>query len=159
MAKEELGTFKYLSPEEVDNIIRGKMSRYNEKGVRHRNLGWTEAEKLVRRQVILDYLGQGLSRRRIVEQLADRWGISQDTAYDWVADAYRYLAKDEEEFKAHNRNIMQERLENIMTEALDHNCYKEAVMACAELDKILGLQVDKKEIDVNTIQTKFKFGE
>lgn len=156
---EELGTFKYLTPEEVDVFVRSKVSRHNEKGTHTRNSKWTDGEKLIRRQVILDYLAQGLSRRRIVEQLADRWGIKIDTAYDWVSDAYKYLGEDKEEFKAHNRDIMQERLENIMAEALEAHCYKEAVMAASELDKILGLQVDKKEIDVNTIQTKFKFSD
>jgi hypothetical protein len=32
-------------------------------------------------------------------------------------------------------------------------------MAAAELDKILGLQIDNKKVEITDIRTEFKFGE
>lgn len=152
------GVFKYLDPEQIDAWMKTrKEENYMKKG--HVKRPWGEDELLIRRQVIIDYIGQGLSRRRIIEHLMDRWEITDRTAYNYYTDAIKYLAKDNEKFKEYNRDKMIERLEYILTEAIDRGCYKEAVMAAQELDKILGLQVDNKKIEITDFKTEFKFGE
>lgn len=152
------GVFKYLEPEQIDAWMKTrKEENYMKKG--HVKRPWGEDELLIRRQVIIDYIGQGLSRRRIIEHLMDRWEITDRTAYNYYTDAIKYLAKDNEKFKEYNRDKMTERLEYIMTEAIERGCYKEAVMAAAELDKILGLQQENKKIEITDFKTEFKFGE
>lgn len=152
------GVFKYLDPEQIDAWMKTrKEENYMKKG--HVKRPWQEDELLIRRQVIIDYIGQGLSRRRIIEQLCDRWEITDRTAYNYYTDAIKYLAKDNDKFKEYNRDKMTERLEYIMTEAIERGCYKEAVMAAAELDKILGLQQENKKIEITDFKTEFKFGE
>lgn len=152
------GVFKYLDPEQIDAWMKTrKEENYMKKG--HVKRPWQEDELLIRRQVIIDYIGQGLSRRRIIEHLMDRWEITDRTAYNYYTDAIKYLAKDNEKFKEYNRDKMTERLEYIMTEAIERGCYKEAVMAAAELDKILGLQQENKKIEITDFKTEFKFGE
>lgn len=156
--QEKKGVFKYLTPEEIDKAMIARINDHrNIKG--ERNKEWQEDELMMRRQVIIDYMAQGLSRRRIVEHLCDRWQIALRTADIYYVDAIRFLAKDSEEFVDYNREKMVERLEYIMTEALDTGNYREAVMACAELDKILGLQSETKKVEIKELQTTFKFGE
>lgn len=152
------GVFKYLEPAEIDAWMKARKEEHkNKKG--YVNQPWQEDELLIRRQVIIDYIAQGLSRRRLIEQLCDRWEIGLKTAYTYYNDAIKFLAKDNEKFREYNRDKMQERLEYIMTEAIDRGCYKEAVMAAAELDKILGLQQENKKIEITDFKTEFKFGE
>ena len=152
------GIFKYLEPAEIDAWMKTRKDEHsNKKGFNNRP--WGEDELLIRRQVIIDYIAQGLSRRRLVEQLMDRWEISYRTAYKYYNDAIKFLAKDNEKFVQYNRDKMQERLEYIMTEAIERGCYKEAVMAAQELDKILGLQQENKKIEITDFKTEFKFGE
>ena len=156
--QEKKGIFKYLKPEEIDAAMIARINDHrNVKG--EKNKEWQEDELMMRRQVIIDYMAQGLSRRRIVEHLCDRWGICMRVAYVYYSDAIRLLAKDSEEFMEFNREKMVERLEYIMTEALDTGNYREAVMACQELDKILGLQSETKKLEIKELQTTFKFGE
>lgn len=151
------GVFKYLNPDQIDAWMRTRKEEHNMKG--YCKKPFSEDELLIRRQVIIDYIGQGLSRRRIIEHLMDRWEISERTAYSYYADAIKFLSKGNEKFVEYNRDKMIERLEYILTEAIDNACYKEAVMAAQELDKIMGLQVDNKKIEITDIRTDFKFGE
>ena len=156
--QEKTGIFKYLTPEEIDKAMIARINEHrNIPG--HKNKEWQEDELMMRRQVILDYMGQGLSRRRIVEHLCDRWGINTRTAYVYYTDAIRFLAKDSEKFVEFNRDKMIERLEYICTEAIDTGNYREAVMACAEMNKILGLSQETKKIEIKELQTTFKFSE
>ena len=155
---EKKGIFKYLTPEEIDAAMKTRINEHRDiKGSRNRE--WQEDELMMRRQVILDYMGQGLSRRRIVEHLCDRWGINLRTAYVYYTDAIRFLAKDSEKFVEFNRDKMIERLEYICNEAVDSGNYREAVMACAEMNKILGLAAETKKIEIKELQTTFKFSE
>jgi len=156
--QENKGIFKYLTPEEIDKAMITRINEHrNIKG--QKNKEWQEDELMMRRQVIIDYMSQGLSRRRIVEHLCDRWQINLRTADVYYVDAIRFLAKDSEKFVDFNRDKMVERLEYIMTEAIESGNYREAVMACQELDKILGLQSETKKIEIKELQTTFKFGE
>ena len=156
--QEKTGIFKYLKPDEIDAAMKTRIAEHRDiKG--NKNREWQEDELMMRRQVIIDYIAQGLSRRRIVEHLCDRWEINIRTAYIYYTDAIRFLAKDSEKFVEFNRDKMVERLEYIMTEAIDTGNYREAVMACQELDRILGLASETKKIEIKELQTTFKFSE
>lgn len=152
------GIFRYLTPEECDKMVKAKLEHKPKGGNCKGYVGkpWDESELLARRQVLIDLMASGKSRRKIVEEICDRWGISLRVAYDYYNDAIKYLGKDNEEFVRYNRELMQERLENIMQLAIDGHQYKEAVMAATELDKILGLQ--KSQVEITDVKRVFKFG-
>ena len=146
-------TFKFLRPEEIDNIIKIKIAALNDKS----DNCWKESELMMRNQVIIDLIGQGLSRRRIQEEIMSRWGIVQSTANKYIREAYDVLLKGNEEFLEYNRDKQVERLENIITEAMEAHEYKAAVMATAELNKLLGLTTNQK-ITLENTDRVFKFG-
>lgn len=146
-------TFKFLKPEEIDNIIKIKITALNDNVEKT----WKESELMMRNQVIIDLIGQGLSRRRIQEEIMARWGIAQSTANTYIRMAYDVLLKGNEEFIEYNRDKQVERLENIITEAMEAGEYKAAVMATAELNKLLGLTTNQK-ITLENADRVFKFG-
>lgn len=144
-------TFKFLSPEEIDAAIKEKIRTAGKVNP------WKESELMMRNQVIIDLIGQGLSRRRISEEIMSRWGIAYDTSYKYIKEAYKALMQGNEEFVEFNRDKQVERLENIITEALEAHEYKAAVMATAELNKLLGLTTNQK-ITLENVDRVFKFG-
>ena len=143
-------TFKFLSPEEIDEIIRNRVSVAKKDP-------WTETEIMMRNQVIIDLIAQGLSRRRIQEEIMSRWGVKTTAAKTYIKDAYDTLLRSNEEFLEYNREKQIERLENIITEALEAHEYKAAVMATAELNKLLGLTIQQK-VTLENVDRVFKFG-
>ena len=153
MAKKNIipETFKFLKPEEIDTIIKNRVCIANKCNP------WTEAELMMRNQVIIDLIGQGLSRRRIQEEIMARWGVKVSAANAYIKEAYDVLLKGNEEFIEYNRDKQVERLENIITEAMEHGEYKAAVMATAELNKLLGLTI-KQKVTLENVDRVFKFG-
>lgn len=154
MAKKKVETpdsFKFLEPHEIDAIIKARVS------VAGKCKPWTEPEIMMRNQVIIDLIGQGLSRRRIIEEITSRWGVKESTAQTYIKDAYDTLMKGNEEFLEYNRDKQVERLETIITEALEAHEYKAAVMATAELNKLLGLTTNQK-ITLENTDRVFRFG-
>ena len=153
MAKKNIipDTFKFLKPEEIDAIIKNRVK------IASKAKPWTEPEIMMRNQVIIDLIGQGLSRRRIMEEIMSRWGVKTTTAKTYIKDAYDVLLRGNEEFVEYNRDKQVERLENIITEAMEHGEYKAAVMATAELNKLLGLTTNQK-ITLENTDRVFKFG-
>lgn len=155
MAKKNIvppDSFQFMSPAEIDAIIKLKVS------VAGKCNPWTEAELMMRNQVIIDLIAQGLSRRRIQEEIMSRWGIKTSCAKAYIKEAYDTLMKSNQEFLEFNRDKQVERLENIITEAMEAHEYKAAVMATAELNKLLGLTTNQKITLENTDRT-FKFGD
>lgn len=154
MAKKKVvspDSFKFMEPSEIDAIIKLRVSVANKANP------WTEAELMMRNQVIIDLIGQGLSKRRIQEEIMSRWGISLTSANKYIREAYDVLMRGNEEFIEYNRDKQVERLENIISEAMEHGEYKAAVMATAELNKLLGLTTNQK-ITLENTDRVFKFG-
>lgn len=153
MAKNDItpDSFKYLEPEELDNIIKAKAK------IAGKVHPWTEAELMMRNQVIIDLIGKGLSRRRIQEEIMSRWGVGMTSANLYIKAAYDVLFKGNEEFVQFNRDKQVERLETIITTALNAGEYKAAVMATAELNKLLGLTINQK-VTLENVDRVFKFG-
>lgn len=154
MAKKKVeapDSFKFLEPEEIDKIIREKAK------IAGKCHPWTEPEIMMRNQVIIDLIAQGLSRRRIQEEIMSRWGVKTTAAKVYIKEAYDALFRSNEEVLEYNRDKQIERLENIITEAMEAHEYKAAVMATAELNKLLGLTTNQK-ITLENTDRVFKFG-
>ena len=155
MAKKNIAppeSFQFMEPSEIDAIIKLRVSIANKANP------WTETELMMRNQVIIDLIAQGLSRRRIQEEIMSRWGVKVSTAKAYIKDAYETLMQSNEEYLEYNRDKQVERLENIIAEAMDAHEYKAAVMATAELNKLLGLTTSQKITLENTDRT-FRFGD
>lgn len=148
--------YKMLSPEQIDEFINVRLA-VNREEHRAAQLKWTETEIAYRNSVILDLVGQGLSRRRIIEEICDRWNIAQSTAYRWYDMALDALTADNDEFVSKVRDFQLERLNNIAEHAHVEKDYGTMLKCLDQINKICGLYIDKKEVVVKD-KLKFDFG-
>lgn len=147
-SKKVDGVFAYMTPEEIDEHIKATIE--SAKPGRNPASGWKDADIMIRRQVILEYVAQGLSKTNIMRQICDRWGVKKSCAYKYIIDAMDALVEDNADFIKYNRTKQEERLENIMTMALEDHMYDTFLKASDQLNKIYGLYNEKKEIDLKT---------
>lgn len=151
--------FRFLKPTEADEIIRYRIQQIKNgaaTGMPACKRGWREEELLVRRQIILEYLAQGLGCLRTAQHIADRWEVSIWTAKSYVKEALGYLKENEEDAREYYRDIQVSRLESILENAMAEGQYKEATLATEQLSKLHGLYTEKKDINITT---EFVFGE
>ena len=141
----DLGIFKFVTPEDIDGMIKAHMDRVRET----HQCPWDKDTLLLRNSVILQYIcEQGLSNRRTAEQISARWNISMDAAIDWVKSALETLAAHTTENIEDLRKKHIERLENMMEQALNDGA-KDAALKCSDqIAKTLGLYSERKDINV-----------
>lgn len=159
MAKKiEEQPYKFLKPEEIDNIIISHLNNTPRRGGKSPNVKWSPMELKYRRQVILEYIcEQGLSNRRVKEEIMARWGISLPTADLYVKDAIDSLTPDNEAFIEHARQVQLERLNDMMENFLRDGMI-DAAMKCMEMmNKINGLYETKQKLEVSG-DLHFEFG-
>lgn len=159
--------FKILEPEVIDNIILnrlndiknalGKGESGEKSGTPLSKVKWTEDEIDLRNMVIIDYIRQGLSRKRVVEEICNRWNVATKAGLKFYSEALKYLseinkADDLEDIK--NRQI--ERLEGVVESALDRGNYQDATRALDLVNKLNGLYTEKANITVDG-EIKFEF--
>ena len=150
-----------LTFEQKEGIIMGmieKMRNRTSGGNRNNNKAtWGEEALMLRRQAIMDLMGKGKSRTKIVNELVERWGINQSTAYTYVDDVNKFLSasyKDETEYL---RDIIYHKLESLAEDAIEHNDRKSALRAYEQIAKMGGLFEDKLKVENNTT-IQFDFG-
>lgn len=157
------GVFRFMTPEEIDGRIKAIIRsnhRVKREGARcsNRKSTWTEVDIMIRNQVIFDYVGQGLSRRRILEQLMARWECARTTADRYYVEAMDSLKKDSKEaidtFKAKQLS----RLEDIMSYAFENNDLGSYLKACDQYNKITGIYREDEIASMDTV-IRFKFGD
>lgn len=148
--KKELEKFQFLSPEEIDNRIRQVISNSQT----HQK--WTEVDLMMRNSVIYDLIGQGLSYRRIVEELCARWGVSSTSANTYYVVALKQLRDANELIKDKWADILTERLESVMEKADQAGDRKSYLQATKQLADITGANAPKK-VEITNTELELKF--
>lgn len=148
--KKELEKFQFLSPEEIDNRIKQVISNSQT----HQK--WTEVDLMMRNSVIYDLIGQGLSYRRIVEELCARWGVSTTSANTYYVVALKQLRDANELIKDKWADILTERLESIMEKADQAGDRKSYLQATKQLADITGANAPKK-VEITNTELELKF--
>lgn len=155
------GAFKFMKPEEIDEIMRSIIDDHHTKkgkGSGHQKR-WTEGDIALRDSVIYDLLGQGLSKRRVAEEISSRWGSGYSTSYTYIQDALARLAEKTKPFVQYCKEEMIERLNAVAEDALAHNDRKSALKAYDEINKLNGLYEEKIDASIKgETEIKFKFG-
>lgn len=148
--KKEIEKFQFLSPEEIDN----RMKQVIANSQTHQK--WTEVDLMMRNSVIYDLIGQGLSYRRIVEELCARWGVSSVSATTYYTTALRQLKDANELIKDKWADILTERLESIMEKADQAGDRKSYLQATKQLADITGANAPKK-VEITNTELELKF--
>lgn len=146
-----------MTVEERDNFIKEAIERHKQFGRPLKT--WTEDELAVRREAIYREMGQGKSYSQMVFELMDRWGASNKSVRNWIADAKAELVKQNKENKDEYVNKMVEKLERLADDALAHNDRKSALAAYDQINKLNGAYTQKIDAEVkgDTI-ISFRFG-
>lgn len=146
---------KYLTDEEKSNIVLAEIDRLRQK--RKNKHTWQETPLLLRRQIIIDLLGQGLSKTRIVEELMARWGVENSIAYRYVNDAYDYIAELYRDDSDKLKEIALSKLESLAEDAIASRDRTSALKAYDQINKLQGLYEEKLKTENKTSIT-FDFG-
>lgn len=146
---------KYLTDEEKSNIVLAEIDRLRQK--RKNKHTWQETPLLLRRQIIIDLLGQGLSKTRIVEELMARWGVENSIAYRYVNDAYDYIAELYRDDSDKLKEIALSKLESLAEDAIASRDRASALKAYDQINKLQGLYEEKLKTENKTSIT-FDFG-
>lgn len=150
-----------LTFEQKEGIIMGmieKMRNRTSGGNRNNNKAtWGEEALMLRRQAIMDLMGKGKSRTKIVNELVERWGINQSTAYNYVDDVNQFLSASYKEESDHLKDIIYHKLECLAEDAISSRDRQSALRAYEQIAKMGGLYEDKLKVENNTV-IKFDFG-
>lgn len=125
----------------------------------HRYLGTKDPE--VRRKIreVISWLRKGNSRKKCVEKLMDKYKYSVHQAKKYVHDAFVdiYDASDVAD-NSELKEVYIDRIEEMLTTALESNNLISATRLMDMLNKITGMYVEKQEVDVKIKDMEFKFG-
>lgn len=149
--------FHLYDADTIDAIIKNKIA--NVKVSRANAKKWSENELNIRRMVIFDLIRQNLSKRRVKEELKERWGIADRTFEEWYKDAIESIIEDNKDLIRTAREQIIMRLEGVAEASFNNGDMSNSLKAIDQLSKIFGLYTEKKEINVKGDTIKFDFGE
>lgn len=152
--KEDVA-FRIMQPEEIDNFVKSKLEVIASKNFR--NAKWKENEILIRDSVIIDYIRQGLSQKRVKEEIMDRWGISLATAQRWYQSAMNTIVEDSKDSIKVARETLLMRLEGVAEAAFNNGDLSNTLKSYDLIAKISGVYTEKKEVEFKN-NLKFDFG-
>ena len=150
--------FQLKNEEEMDAIVKGFIASMPIKGGKNtRNQKWDGEVLDCRNYIIYNYIRQGLSRQRVIEEIANRWGVSLNVSDKYYKEALEGLVIENDAVVDAARNIAIERLNKMVEDCSMQHRYDSALKALDLLNKINGLYTEKKEIEVTGLQ--FDFGD
>ena len=153
--------YHFLEPELADKMIRERIDKARPdgrvKGDGQSLTTWKPIELEVRNQVILDLYRQGLSDRRVREEIMNRWGVKPQTAKKYIEAALDTLIEDREQYIQYNRQKAEERMLGIMEECLEKGNYRDALKASDQLHKVQGIYTENQNVQIEGDLT-FEFG-
>lgn len=155
------GIYKFITPEEIDNAIKGHLARVKE--IKNNSaLPWDADLLLLRNSVIIEYIcHQGLSNYNTARQICDRWGIAWTTAKRWITEALHSLTEHATENIEDAKRKHIERIEHILQDALECGNNDTALKAIDHLAKVMGFNSESKNVKLTggDEPIKFDFGE
>lgn len=149
-----------LTFEQKENIIRATIKNLQEtkKGkVPPSITGWGEDALMFRRQAIMELMGKGKSRTKIVNEISERWDVSKTSAYVYVKDVNQFLTDSYKAESEHLKDIIFHKLECLAEDAISSRDRQSALRAYEQIAKMGGLYEDKLKVENNTT-IHFDFG-
>lgn len=151
-----------LTYEEMEALVLAEIDRHRvnpKQSTTNRNKknGWEETPLLFRRQLIMKWMGEGLTKTNCVKRVMDRWGVCINASYDYVNDAIKFITQTYKEDTDHLKDIIFHKLESLVEDAMLHNDRKSALKAYDQICKMNGLYEQKVKTE-NTTTIQFDFG-
>lgn len=120
----------------------------------------TKQEEIrIREGEVIKRIRKGWSRMKLIDYAMKTFDIKLTTAQNLVRESFSKLAHEADVAEQQAKGIQVERIEALLTEALESQDRKTAVKALDMLNKIYNLYSTKAEIQLNGKELKFSFGE
>lgn len=119
----------------------------------------SKEEKENKYQYIAGLFRKGWSKLTISEHISKEWGISKQSAANWIKGTYAYINSGDEAFIKNLRRIQLERLELMLQEAMEARNWKVANSIADTINKTFALYEIKQKIEITDNVIRFKFGE
>lgn len=150
--------FQLKNEAEMDIIVKQFIASMPRNGGKNtKNQKWDGEVLDCRNYIIYNYIRQGLSRQRVIEEIANRWSVSMYTADKYYKEALESLVIENDAVADAARNLAIERLNKMTEDCIQQHRYDSALKALDLLNKINGLYTEKKEVEVTGL--KFDFGD
>lgn len=151
-----------LTFEEMEAIVLAEIDRHRQNPKqplpnKNKKNGWQETPLLFRRQIIMKWMGEGLTKTNCVKRVMDRWGVCSDASYNYVNDAIKFITETYKEDTEHLKDIIFHKLECLVEDAMRNNDRKSALKAYDQICKMNGLYEQKVKTE-NTTTIQFDFG-
>ena len=121
--------------------------------------GWSEEDLYIRHQLILNWIGQGIPNIQVARMLRNIWGVTDSTSRLYVSEAMKYLTSCSEEYRENLRDAQIAKLEQWAEECRLTGKYMEASKFTDQLNKLYGLYVDNKKVELTGGPISVTFGE
>lgn len=150
-----MGKLSKMNEAEIDKLITDEIKQMKNKGGSKKC--WSERLLKLRHSVILGLIRKGYSRAQIIEELMDRWEVSDDSINNYYNAAIDYLGElcvGEDIGKVKKKQI--ERLEAQMKACIDRGNYTNAARYNDMINKINGLYTENQNVNIDG-EIKFDF--
>lgn len=111
---------------------------------------WKEDELLIRHQLIINWLGQGIPTMELARHMMNVWNIGDSSAFKFLQEAMKYLTESTDDYRDHMRQTQINKLERWAEECRLSGKYMEASKFTDQLNKLYGLYIDKQKLEVSS---------
>lgn len=119
----------------------------------------TKTEMEARKRWVAGLFRKGFSKTQVTEKIEEKYGVKPCQAAIYCREAYKYLKENEDAFVKNLRKIQLERLENMLSQAMDRGDLKTANDICNTINKTFGLYETKIKADITSNVIRFQFDE
>lgn len=119
----------------------------------------SKEEKENRCQYIAGLFRKGWSKLTITEHISNEWGVSKQSAANWIKQTYKYINSHDESFVKNLRRIQLERLELMLMEAMKARNWKVANSIAETINRVFGLYEIKTKVEITDNVVRFKFND
>lgn len=114
-------------------------------------------EKRIKQAEIIKRIKKGWSMNKLAEWVQDHYKFSRTYSYTLVRGCYDLLAEHADDVIESAKMVQIERLEEMLTDALESSDKKTALQTLEMLNKIYGLYNQKTEVNINASSLRFEF--
>lgn len=114
-------------------------------------------EKKIKQAEITKRIKKGWSFNKLCHWVEDNYGFSRSWSYKLVKETFDLLSEHADDVIESAKMVQVERLEQLLTEALESADRKTALSAMEMLNKIFGLYVQKQEVKVDGKDITLRF--
>lgn len=112
-------------------------------------------DRVDRLNAVEGLLASGLSRPRVVAELAKRWDLKERQVWNYVKAVEDRWAKEARKTRPAARNLLRARFEEIATRAMSARKFHAALAATREIGKLDGLYApDRVLVDIKSMSVK-----